>query len=641
MKYNKLILINYLYILALEFIFKILVLHTYGIELMYISIIVFLLSIILTFITNISKSSKINRRLTKTMWIAIFSIFIAEVIYYSFYKTIFGYKAILYGGQVATFYSAIIEHILVNIPTIIIMFLCLFIVLKLSKKIEFNKFNLKNTLVLFIPLLILLLSSLEYNKNVINSPYTIFFKENNLMDFTNTFGVLPSFDMDILKSISNYQEKISLSNSIDNINDQDNNNEYNITDIDFDNVINNSNDDEVIKMSNYFKNQNPTNKNEYTGIFKGKNLIFITAEAFYPIAVDEKLTPTLYKLVHDGLYFTNYYQPIFNCSTSDGEYTNLLSLLPGTSTCSMDDTHNNYFPYNIGNAFKQYGYNSYAFHGWTYSYYRRDLTYPNLGFTYYGYDRYNKGYEYPLEGITDSWPTSDVDVINSSYKIYGNDPKYVAYYMSISGHLQYSFTDNAMSIKHEDEVKDLSASDTIKAYIAANIEFDKSLELLLNDLKESGTLDDTVIVIAPDHYPYGLTNDDIKSYIDIKDENFDLYHNNLIIYNSKLEHKEITKNIYSLDILPTLLNMFGIDYDSRLLIGSDIFSSSSDLVIFNNKSWISDKGRYNYLTKEFIPNDGISVDEDYIDKINDIVNTKFALSKLIIYKDYYRIVFGG
>ena len=190
-------------------------------------------------------------------------------------------------------------------------------------------------------------------------------------------------------------------------------------------------------------------------------------------------------------------------------------------------------------------------------------------------------------------------------------------------------------------VKGLKANDSIKAYIAANIEFDKSLEILLKDLEESGQLENTVIVISPDHYPYGLTNDDIKSYVDwVENDTFDIYRNNLIIYNSELTGIEVDKNVGSIDILPTLLNMFGIEYDSRLLMGHDIFSDASDLVIYNNKSWITERGRYDYIKKKFYPNEGYTDDKDYIKKINNIVSTKFQVSKTILQKNYYKKVIG-
>ncbi|MCR4581287.1 MAG: LTA synthase family protein, partial [Bacilli bacterium] len=466
-----------------------------------------------------------------------------------------------------------------------------------------------------------------------------------MMETTDNTGLLTAISLDIYKNITNFEEKIEIDiTPIEPVVEipPEKKVEYNITDIDFSSLIANEKDDSVNTLHKYFASQNPTNRNEMTGIFKDKNLIFITAEAFYPIAVDKDLTPTLYKLVNEGIKFNNYYQPIYGCSTSDGEFVNLLGLLPGISTCSMDRTHDVYLPYVIGNSFKKYGYDTYAIHGWTYTYYHRDKSYPNLGFEkYYGYDRLKKGYKYALPNIKYSWPTSDIDVINSAYPIFSQSEKYVTYMMSISGHLQYSWGGNAMSRKNKDLVKGVKASESIKAYIAANIEFDRSLEILLKDLEESGTLKDTVIVIAADHYPYGLTNDEIKSYVDwVQNETFDIYRNNLIIYNSELTGITVDKNVGSIDILPTLLNMFGIEYDSRLLIGHDVFSDASDLVIFNNKSWVTDKGRYDYLKKKFYPFEGVEVDQDYIKKINSIISTKFQVSKSILQKNYYKKVLG-
>jgi len=146
----------------------------------------------------------------------------------------------------------------------------------------------------------------------------------------------------------------------------------------------------------------------------------------------------------------------------------------------MKATISKYLPYSLGNILEHYGYKANAFHGWTYNYYSRDKIMPNLGYTYYGYDRYKKGYKYALQGIKDSWPTSDIDVINASYDIYSKEERFITYYMSISGHLEYNFTGgNAIALKNREKVLKLDASNAIKAYIATQIEFDKSMELLL------------------------------------------------------------------------------------------------------------------------------------------------------------------
>ena len=128
--------------------------------------------------------------------------------------------------------------------------------------------------------------------------------------------------------------------------------EYNKLDIDFESLIASETNKTINNIHNYISSLDPTNKNEYTGYFKGKNLIYITAEAFSPIAVDPNLTPTLYKLVNTGFKFNNFYSPVYFVSTSDGEYINLTGLLPKESVWSLSRSSNNYLPYAYGKVFK-------------------------------------------------------------------------------------------------------------------------------------------------------------------------------------------------------------------------------------------------------------------------------------------------
>lgn len=635
-EYTKLFLINYLYLLILELIFKVFMMGSLDIGLLYIPIFLLPISLVITFISSLFKSSKVNRIISIIIWFLIYTIFISETIYFSFYKTICGLSALAYGGQVMEFFSSILQHIIKHLPLLIVGLLPFvgLIILSVRKSIKHVKFDGYITIVLFFTTLFFSLSSLEFDDNAKD----LYYNRNDLLESTNIFGLNEAISLDSIKYITGFEENINVVPVKKLDYTKDNKLEYNVMNINFEDLINNETDDTIKSMHNYFNSQTPTNKNEYTGMFAGKNLIFITAEGFYPIAVDENLTPNLYKLVNNGFVFNNYYQPIYNCSTSDGEFINQLSILPGVSTCSMKSTIGTYLPFNVGNIMKNYGYNTYAFHGWTYSYYSRDKTMPNLGYEYYGYDKNNR-FANSIPNIKYSWPTSDVDVINNTYGIYNTNKPFVSYYMSISGHLEYNFGGNAMAGRNKDAVKELNASTSIKAYIATQIEFDKSLGILLDNLKNDGILDDTVIVIGTDHYPYGLTNEEIASYVDwMKDPNFDLYKNNLIIYNSEMERTEVNRNVSSLDILPTVLNLFGVEYDSRLLIGHDVFSDQSDLVIFNNKSWITDKGRYDYIKKAFTPNADTDIPDGYVNSINEIVKQKFQMSKLLISKDYYRKV---
>ncbi len=634
LNYGKLFVINYLYIVAIELSFKLMVIKTFDIGIVYILIFSLIGASIVTFLSSLSKRRGVNRAISIIIYFVLLIFGVTETVYYSFYKSIYGLSGLSYGGQVMEFFSAILSHVKANIFIIGIIIAMFLLMLFVTSFISFKKYNRHDALSLIIVTLLIAFSSLELN---FNGVHDLIYNRNDLMATANNMGINTALVSDSLKAVFGFEESIRLSIS-DREFTKDEKLEYNTSDIDFDKLIEKEKDSTVKDMHTYFSSEMPTNKNEYTGLFAGKNLIFIVAEGFYPIAVDENITPTLYKLVNNGLVFDNYYQPIYNCSTSDGEFINQLSILPGVSTCSMKSTMKNYLPYNLGLILPKYGYKANAFHGWTYNYYSRDKIMPNLGYTYYGYDRFNKGYKYALKGIEYAWPTSDIDVINSSYDIYKNEERFVTYYMSISGHLEYNFTGgNAMALKNREAVKDMDAKESIKAYVATQVEFDRSLEILINNLDRDGILDDTVIVISPDHYPYGLTNADIASYVDwMQNPEFDLYKNNLVIYNSEMETKHVGKYTSSLDLLPTLLNLFGVEYDSRLLIGKDIFSEAEDLVIFNNKSWITKVGRYNYLKKKFETFSDEEVSQDYIDKINAIVELKFQMSKLLISKDYYR-----
>ena len=641
--YIKLFLVNYIYLLILELTFKLTVLKTFDLGILYIIIFSLPIALLITFVSSLFKKRLINQIISITIWSILFLVTCAEMVYYSFYKTICGLSALMYGGQVMGFAAEIGEHIINKSPLIIFLFipLLVLIILSIKKIILHDKYQRKVTCALFFGGIFMAITSLELNFEETDRAKSLIFYSNDLMQSTNKLGINTAIAMDAYKLLIGFEENIELSNKLPfTLNEEE---EYNITNIDFDSLIEKEKDATLKKMHQYFASEEPTNQNEYTGVFAGKNLIFIVAEGFYPIAVDKDVTPTLYKMTNNGFIFNNFYQPIFNCSTSDWEFINSLSILPGVATCSMKETINKYLPYSLGNIMKDYGYSANAYHGWTYTYYNRDKTMPNLGYTYYGYDRYKKGYKYALKNIKDSWPTSDIDVINSSYESLTKGKRFLGYYMSISGHLQYNFTGgNAMSSKNKDAVKNMNASEKIKAYVASQVEFDRSLEVLLNNLKRDGLLDDTVIVISADHYPYGLTSEDISEYVDwMKDENFDLYKNNLIIYNSAMENVTVDKYTSSLDVLPTVLNLFGIEYDSRLLIGNDIFSDADDLVIFNNKSWITSKGKYDYMKKKFTPFTDEKIDSNYINEMNEKVKLKFQMSKLLISKDYYKKVLGG
>ena len=407
---------------------------------------------------------------------------------------------------------------------------------------------------------------------------------------------------------------------------------YNVMDIDFDTLMASGESDPLYPMHKYFSSVEPTPTNEYTGIFKGCNLIMFTAEGFSPYAVSPELTPTLYKMINEGFVFRNFYTPIWWVSTSDGEYVACTGLIPKGGVWSMAKSGSNYMPFVMGNQFRKLGYLTKAYHNHTYTYYSRDVSHPNMGYDY-------KGVGNGLE-VRKTWPESDLEMIEATVGEYINSQPFHAYYMTVSGHMNYNFYGNQMASKNRKYVDDLPYSDASKAYIACNLELEFAMRELMDRLEEAGIAENTVIVLSADHYPYGLPKENIDELAGHEVEtNFEIYRNHLIIYKKGMDPVIVDKPCDSLDIIPTISNLFGLEYDSRLLMGEDILSSAPPLVIFSNRSWITDRAMYDSTRGKVTFFDGTEKDDEYVKQINRKVANKFKYSARILETDYYGKVF--
>lgn len=408
---------------------------------------------------------------------------------------------------------------------------------------------------------------------------------------------------------------------------------YNIMDIDFAALAGNEKDPVIKDMHGYFSNVEPTKTNEYTGIFKGYNLILITAEAFSPYAVSPELTPTLYKMSQEGFVFNNFYNPVWGISTSDGEYVACTGLIPKTGVWSFARSGKNYMPFVMGNQFKKLGYPVKAYHDHTYTYYKRNISHPNMGYDY-------KGVGNGLN-VKKTWPESDVEMIEVTSGDFISTQPFHNYYMTVSGHMSYNFSGNYMAKKNRARVEGLNLSVASKAYIAANLEMEDAMRLLLDKLEAAGIAGKTVIALSADHYPYGLPRESLDELAGHKlENNFELYKSTFILYRKGMEPVVVDKPCASLDIIPTLSNLFGLEYDSRLLMGRDILSDSPPLVIFSNYSWITDRARFNAAENTTAFTDGSQMEAEYVRSINKAVADKFKYSAKILDKDYYGKVFG-
>lgn len=583
-------------------------------------------------------------------------IFASQLIYYKIFKTFYTVFSAKNGAQVLEFINDILFAIGKNFHWLFLLFLPMIIFLILSAKGGRTKYSFSwmergIVGVLIAVLFGVTLLSINMGDKEVNSAYDVYYKNNYPVASVNRLGLVTSMRLDLQRTLTGFEpvlapppvaevpvepEKpaetpVGAETPVEEpvvYEDQ-------VMDIDYEKIIGETTNENLKNMHVYYSTRKPTKENEYTGKFEGYNLILITAEGYSHYAVDENVTPTLYKMTHEGFNFTNFYNPIWGVSTSDGEYVATTGLIPKSGVWSMYKSGSISMPFAMGNQLRNIGYKTMAYHNHTYDYYNRDISHPNLGYDY-------KGLGNGLD-VRATWPESDLEMMEKTTDEYMQDVPFHAYYMTVSGHMRYSFGGNFIANKNKDLVTDLPYLDAGRAYMATQIELDRALEHLLLKLEEAGVADKTLIAISADHYPYGLEMNEIEDLAGhAVDSNFELYKSSFILYAKGMEPETIDRPVSSLDIIPTISNLMDIEFDSRLLMGVDMFSDSDPLVIFNNRSFITDKGRYNSNTKTFTLNEGVSMTpeeiETYRKTISDEIERQFYYSAMIIDTDYYSIV---
>ncbi len=448
---------------------------------------------------------------------------------------------------------------------------------------------------------------------------------------------------------------------------------YNVLDIDFDTLISNEKDSVILNLHKFFSAQSPSKQHKYTGMFEGKNLIFMSLESFCGEFIDPELTPTLYKMTTTGFVFNNFYNFCWGGSTSTGEYANLTGLFQTSASC-MRNLQGKYMPFALGNILGKKGYTTKAYHANSYTYYQRDLAYPALGYPLgTSYIGKGNGFEKLVDregnGLTkkgsnkDLWPMSDYETAKVTIDQYINSQPFHVYYMTISGHCNYNWTGNDMCKRHRDEVQNLKyKSEEVKAYVAGELEVELMLTQLINDLNEAGILENTVFVLSADHFPYELSTASMAELYNLDEtgivNNYNLYRNKLILWCAGMKETVTVNTPCSQpDILPTVLNLFGLEYDSRIMWGTDILASEEflgedgkDPIVVANCLYDSSRGlkgsSWGWITKygqyrgsKFTPSEGYTWESDkaksaYSKSITSMVN-KYDYIKKVLSSDYY------
>lgn len=648
MKKVSLILIYLVSFIYMEFLYKILI-YDNIFRISIINMILFLIPFCLFMFvfTKLLKNSNWN----KMVFIIIISLiaiwFSAQYVvkgYFDFYISLSTFEVADQVGDFAV--KAVIETIK-RLPGIIMFFLPLVLTLIFNNYVSFKQNSWQRSLTYVCIALLTYggyILGLNINKDNAYSPYVLYYNVNDVSLNMESLGVLNTFVLDVRRAVFGFEEEIIINTGLNGEIESSNNNveepiayKYNNLDIDFESLIVNENNKTLKQLHEYFKSDTGTLQNEYTGMFKGKNLILFMAESYNEIAVNKDLTPTLYKLVNSGFVFENFYTPTIY-STIGGEFQEMTGLYAqSTSILSKFRSGNIYFPQGIGNKFNEINYSTFAYHNNSYAFQDRNKYLKSLGFNNF------KACYNGLEKLINckEWPQSDLAMINATVNDYINGDNFMVFYASVSGHSSYNFSSNAAAKRNKAEYMQagLPYSEGPASYIAAQMELDKALDALIKKLDEAGKLEDTVIALVGDHYPYELTIDQINEVSTYqKDDVVEVNRSNFILWNSEMDTVKVSKVGSQLDVIPTIYNVFGINYDSRLFIGKDILSTEGGLAMFGNRSWVTDKGTYFARSGKFEPKDGVEYDENYIKNINQIVNNKITMSKLIIENNYYKKV---
>lgn len=387
-------------------------------------------------------------------------------------------------------------------------------------------------------------------------------------------------------------------------------------------------------LHNYYLSQTITDKNEYTGMFEDKNLIVIMLESTSNIALNEEYFPNLYKLYNEGWSWTNSYSPRNSCSTGNNEMGGMTSLYTINNSCTANIYKKNEYPQALFNLFNNDDYQTSSYHNYTEHYYRRKIIHPNMGSQhYYGVEELG----IPYSTIYREWP-SDVELMEKFLENIEDEDRFMTWITTVSSHQPYGVNSELGNL-YLDMFEDTEYDKSLKRYMSKLKVLDNAIGTLIEGLEEQGKLDDTVIVLYGDHYPYGLDDDVLNEYFDYDVSiNKEVDRTPFIIYNPNLTPTKYDEYTTFMNIVPTIANLFDLDYDPRMYAGADLFDKNyDDRVYFADGSWQDEKAYYSATSgKISYYDENKTYTSEEIQSINKEINNKIKMSNLAIKTNYFK-----
>ena len=536
------------------------------------------------------------------------------------------------------------SYFLLFIPFILLV---LYYIL-LDKKVNLDLPKYKKTKIVIlkklIPVVLLLSFSVLYygslkipfmqDKTEASSAYEIFLKPTNASLAIRNFGILGYglldikeyfFPGDVTHTIEidpdsiQSEAKITVQSAIDNDT--------------WLGLIDEETDEELNTLNKYFISNEASTTNEYTGLLEGKNVIVIMVESGNDILLNAEYYPNIARLMKNGYTFINNYSPRNVCSTGNNEMSAMISLYSINNNCTANVYQDNTYFESIFNLFKDANYNTNSFHDHYDQYYARDIIHKNMGSdAYYNAIDLDLDFKYSYG----SW-ASDEELMEN-YLEYLRDSDlskpFMSFITTVTSHQPYNGSGYGKAYL---DLLPEEYPDELKYYMSKLKVVDNAIGILLEGLESLNILNDTVIVLFGDHYPYAIEPDTLNLELDYDatlDSNADQVP--LIIYNSELEEKEFLQYTSYINLTPTLANLFNLKFDSRLYMGLDALSSEYDsLVIFPDGSWKNANAYYNASTSKISYYTKNMYTDEEILAINSKVRLKLEMSSLAIRRNYF------
>ncbi|MFV0399867.1 MAG: sulfatase-like hydrolase/transferase, partial [Oscillospiraceae bacterium] len=354
---------------------------------------------------------RLNRPLSLLLMGGLTVFFLVQSVYYTVMRTVPAVYSVSVATDATEFWRVGVFGAWRTAPAVLLLLIPLIALCILGKQYTPDRLlrgtGLLSMLLVSVMLHGCALTTIAFSDSGIISPRKLYFDQGNPELVLANFGHVTSLRIDMKRMLFPEQAEVVTEDEViapiwdgEEAPPIEN---PNVMDIDFKALAASETDETLRTIHSYLAGQTPSMKNEYTGLFKGKNLIMITAESFNSWAISPERTPTLYRLSHEGFVFQNFYTPLWWASTSDGEYVTCTSLTPKAGEQSFGVAADNSLYFCLGNQLRAQGYDTNAYHDHTYTYYSRNITHPNMGYDY-------KGVGSGLE-LAPYWPASDEEMM--------------------------------------------------------------------------------------------------------------------------------------------------------------------------------------------------------------------------------------